>query len=63
MKEQTREFARACYDDNTATELAKALAYGPDTIDMETWGLTEEQWRIAVSHALAAQHTGDLDYL
>jgi hypothetical protein len=63
MNENTARFARACYEDNTPEELAHALQTGPDSLDQFQWNLTDEEWRIAVSHALAAHHTGDLDFI
>lgn len=48
---QVRAFAEACYDTNTLAELRDATE--PDAGDLETWTITEDQWREAVAAALA----------
>ena len=45
-------FAVACYDQNTVAELKESLEQEADKIDMSEWGITEEEWRDAISAAL-----------
>ena len=55
MTIQLNTFAAACYDQNSIVDLEMALAIGPDATDMETWGLTEDEWREQVQEALNAK--------
>jgi hypothetical protein len=48
-------FADACYFQNSIGELRRALADYPDKGDIETWGLTEDEWREEIELALAAK--------
>ncbi len=54
MKIESNTFAEACYNMNNIAELEQALTEGPDTADMQTWGLTESQWVEQVETALSA---------
>ena len=47
-------FAAACYDQNTIADLEAALAGEADVIDMQTWNLTESEWRSEITKAIAA---------
>ena len=48
-------FAEACYNQNSIRELEEALTAAPDPVDMETWGLTADEWRDQIELALAAK--------
>ncbi len=48
-------FAAACYEQNTIAELEEALTADPDPVDMETWGLTEDEYYAQIKLALAAK--------
>ena len=51
---QDNTFAAACYDQNSIEELELALSGSADQTDMQTWGLTEKQWREQIAMALEA---------
>lgn len=53
MSIQENTFAEACYDQNSIEELEAALNQEPDETDMETWGLTADEWREQIEIALA----------
>ena len=46
-------FAAACYDMNTIADLRAMLAGEPDETDMQTWGITADQWRDEIKLAIA----------
>jgi len=45
-------FAAACYETNTVDELIDFNTAAPDPVDMETWGITPDEWRQAARAAL-----------
>jgi len=47
-----RNFAEACYNQNSIAELQQALKGEADQADMAEWGLTENDWREQVKEAL-----------
>lgn len=53
-KDKVKDFAEACYDQNSLKELKEALTGEADETDMKTWGLTEAQWREAIEVAIIA---------
>lgn len=52
MSIQTNTFAEACYNMNAAEELETALSGDADQTDLETWGITAEEWRVQIQTAL-----------
>lgn len=48
-------FAEACYNQNSVRELEEALTSAPDTVELEIWGLTADEWREQIELALAAK--------
>ncbi len=62
MEFQDNTFAAACYDQNSIAELEEALRDGPDQTDMETWNLSETEWKEQIEEALAAKRA-DLEDL
>jgi len=52
MEVLENSFADACYTMNTIDELREALTEEPDRIDMETWGLSESEWRQQIEAAI-----------
>jgi len=48
-------FAAACYDQNSLAELIDGLINLPDRTDMETWGLTENEYYAALQQAIEAK--------
>lgn len=51
---QDNTFAAVCFNTNTIEDLEKALCGPADQTDMETWGLTEDEWRQQMVQAMAA---------
>lgn len=47
-------FAAACYNNNTADELEFVLRAEADQTDLETWGLTEDQYKEEIEKAIQA---------
>lgn len=47
--------AAACYDQNSIADLEAALHAPVDPVDMETWGLTEDEYYAQIKLALAAK--------
>ena len=45
-------FAEACYDQNSITELQQALSGDADQSDMVEWGLTVDEWFEQIKEAL-----------
>lgn len=45
-------FSDACFNLNTADELAHALANGPEESECRAWDISQEEWAVAVDHAL-----------
>jgi len=45
-------FSDACFNLNTADDLAHARAYGPEESECRAWGISQEEWAVAVDHAL-----------
>ncbi len=45
-------FAHACAETCSLGELVSALKTGADTIDMETWGITSNEWLDGVEAAI-----------
>jgi hypothetical protein len=57
-EQRIRDFAEACYNQNSTAELKAALAgKRADRADCAEWGLTAAQWREAIGRALIAQET------
>ena len=52
MNKQTTDFMHACYDMNSISELEDALNRAPDYTDMETWGISEDEYFDAIKSAL-----------
>ena len=52
---ESGSFAEACYNQNSIRELEDALASAPDAVELETWGLTADEWREQIELALAAK--------
>jgi len=50
-----KEFAEACYDQNSVSELAGSLNSEADQADMEAWGIDAEEWKQAIEQALFAK--------
>lgn len=48
-------FAEACYNQNSIKDLEAALHAPADPVDMETWGLTEDEYYAQIKLALAAK--------
>lgn len=49
---QTRNFAEACYDQNSLSELqAPHSPADADATDMKTWGITPVEWSDAIEAA------------
>lgn len=48
-------FAEACYNQNSIADLEAALHAPADPVDMETWGLTEDEYYAQIKLALAAK--------
>ena len=49
---QTKAFAEACYDTNSIEELSMPHAVeDADEADMKTWGITAEEWSLAIEAA------------
>lgn len=59
MTIELNTFAAACYDMNSIDELEQALKNGPDTADMNEWGLTESEWREQIELAIAEKRAGE----
>ena len=57
---ESGSFAEACYNQNSIRELEEALASAPDTVELEAWGLTADEWREQIELALAAKR-GDAE--
>ena len=57
---KAKEFATACYEQNSIDELHEALLAFPegDTADMKQWDITADEWRDAI---YAAKHQLMLD--
>jgi len=51
MRPQVRAFADACYT-NALDELRAALVGDADTGDCRSWGITPEEWRVAIITAI-----------
>lgn len=50
------EFAEACYDTNSVSELEEALKQrAADQTDCGEWMISPTQWRAAIAEALAAK--------
>lgn len=52
LKGNTKEFAEACFAQNSAEELIQALLGPADGPDMKIWGITSAEWRTAIAAAL-----------
>lgn len=50
---RVKEFASACYDQNSIDELRTCLTDGADKSDLAEWDLTVEEWTDAVKAALS----------
>jgi hypothetical protein len=48
-------YSAACYEQNTIAELEEALREPADRTDMQTWGLTEDEYYAQINLALAAK--------
>lgn len=48
------EFSEACFNQNSIKELQDAIAGEPDSTDMQTWGIDEDEWKEAIETALLA---------
>jgi hypothetical protein len=55
MTIQENTFAAACYDQNSITDLVRALHDGPDPADMAEWNIDAEEWREQIEMALVAK--------
>lgn len=53
LDEALPEFAEACYNMNSVSELIDALDGGPDETDMKEWGVTDSMWLECIKKALA----------
>jgi hypothetical protein len=53
LKGKVKEFADACYDQNSIKELQDAIAGKADTADMKEWGISAREWRAAIADALS----------
>jgi hypothetical protein len=47
--------AAACYEQNTIAELEEALHAPADPVDMEAWGLAEDEYYEQIKLALASK--------
>jgi hypothetical protein len=45
-------FAEACFEQNSPSELCNFAAAPADRADMDSWNITQAQWRIAQRQAL-----------
>lgn len=48
-------YAAACYDQNSIADLEAAPHAPADPVDMDTWGLTEDEYYAQIKLALAAK--------
>jgi hypothetical protein len=58
---ESNTFAEACFNQNSIEELEQALKDGPDATDMQTWGLTADEWREQIELALKARKEAETD--
>ena len=58
-RESGNNFAVACYDQNTKQELMESLD-APDQGDMDSWDLSEDEWRDAIRAALEEMAEDDM---
>jgi len=49
------DFTEAAYNSNSIEELRDALDSGPDSADMATWCITEDEWLESVTEAYQTQ--------
>lgn len=56
IKENT--FAAACFDDNTAEELERAIQGSADKEDMKVWGISQDEWYEQIKLALEEKRSG-----
>lgn len=53
MDKNTKDFAEACYEQNSIEELVKALKIGiADKSDMKEWNINSKQWKNAIASAI-----------
>lgn len=50
-------FAHACYEQCSVAELRDALSSDADEADMESWGLTADEWEVEIQKALTYKVT------
>lgn len=51
-RDESNNFAAACYNDNSAQELLDSLDAQPDPADEKAWDLKPGEWRGAIVAAL-----------
>ena len=56
-KDIDNNFAVACFDQNSVESLQEATI--PDGTDMQTWGMSEEEWHDAIAAAIE-EKTNDI---
>ena len=61
-RDRDNNFAVACYEMNSISELRSAASQGPDPTDLKNWGITPEEWRDAIAAAIK-ERTRNSDWL